>query len=397
METAMNCFRLLLDGKTPAPRALDAMDRYVAARDWSAAQAAGRAWLIGLLVLGGVVVAVAMVALLLYRRRAQARRGGRLIEDWARQAGLGDRERFVLLAVARAAKMRNAGAVLDSAAAFERGAAQLLKSKRVASLSGERRERIEQLIGAVRCRLRMRQAVPAVGGVAPAGRSDAEPEAPSFAEGDRLTVVYRGRAASVGVRIAATADDEMLVQPDTPIDCKPGESWLLQYADGGALWEFDAPVVRSDEGIVTLGPAAKPRYVNRRRFPRVPTSKPAHVAEFPMWREDGEVGTHDFVAGELVEIGGTGLKLEAPMGARAGQRVLLALKFAPDRVIEGLGKVRRVTTGENGQSSLVVELLGLNADEVAKLTQETNVAAQAVAAAAAVEINDDDADSRGDE
>jgi len=384
---------LLLNGWPPAPRALDAVDKYMAARDWSGAPATGSAWLTPLLLLIAIILFAALIALLLYRRAAETKAFRQVLEARARQVGLTDPELYVLLAIAKAAKVRNATALLSSAEAFDRGANRLLTSRRVTSLSAERRDGISVLIESMRGRLAVGRPAPAVNGAAP---ETASPLAPSLNEGDRLAVIYRGRSATFDVHVAATADEELVVEPSTPMACKPGESWLLQYAEGGSLWEFDAPVVRSEEGKITLGRMGRPRFINRRRFPRVPTSKLAHLATFPMWRQDSQVGKHEFVTGELIEIAGTGLKLRAPIEARAGQRILLTLDLAPNRVIEGLGKVRRVRPTEDGQADLVVELLGLNEEEVARLTQETNAAAHANAAARVAGEPADEAKGKGE-
>ena len=110
--------------------------------------------------------------------------------------------------------------------------------------------------------------------------------------------------------------------------------------------------------------------------PRVATSKPARVASFPFRRESLNIGEGDFVPGELTEIAGPGLRVEAPVNVEAGQRVLLAIQLDEDSVVEALGLVRRAARREGGDSVLIVELLGLNNDEVASLAQQTNAAAR---------------------
>ena len=82
------------------------------------------------------------------------------------------------------------------------------------------------------------------------------------------------------------------------------------------------------------------------------------------------------IRGELTEIAGTGLRVEADIDVEPGQRVLVALKFGDEDVVEALGKVRRAGKDEEGLSVLIVELVGLTHDEIAKLALETNAAAR---------------------
>jgi hypothetical protein len=88
------------------------------------------------------------------------------------------------------------------------------------------------------------------------------------------------------------------------------------------------------------------------------------------------LASNEYVAGQLTEIAGPGLRVEAPVNVEAGDRVLLALKLGESNVVEGVGTVRRAIRREGEDSVLVVELVGLSREEVAKLSQETNAAAQ---------------------
>jgi len=159
----------------------------------------------------------------------------------------------------------------------------------------------------------------------------------------------------------------------SPMTCRAGESWLIRHAEGGRLWEFDAPVLRTGAEHISLGRTSRPRFVNRRRFPRVPTVRPAHVAGFPLWRAAADEAAPRFVEGRLVEMGGPGLRVEAPLEARPGQRVLLAMEMGDGGFVEGVGKVHRVSHPDAASDPVfVVELVGLTEDEIASLSKQTN-------------------------
>ena len=149
----------------------------------------------------------------------------------------------------------------------------------------------------------------------------------------------------------------------------------MRFGREGTLWEFDAPVVSAEGSRVRLARAGRLRFVNRRRFPRVATSKPAHVASFPFSQSHMNLGSREFVEGELTEIAGPGLRVEAAVDVEAGERVLVSLQLGEGHVVEALGKVRRTEEGEDGPA-VVVELMGLSNDEISQLAHETNVAAR---------------------
>ncbi len=371
--------RNLLHGSGWAPLALNPVEKFEAASEWSG-RSSGAGWLGWLLVAIVLAVAAAATAVMLLRRRAAARLLRQLLERQARDMGLSEAERHVLTAIAGAVRRRDAAAVLTSALAFERGAAALLRSSRVTAMSPQRREAVTALTGSLRAKL---------GFDRPEAADEVlthEPR-PQIAQGDRLMVVHRGEVAAFDVHVADTSPDEMVVETAAPLDYRPDETWLVRYSRGGKLYEFDTRVLRREAGKVALSRGGRPRFINRRRFPRVPTRKPARVARFPFARGDMSLGADDFVAGELVEIGGTGVRIAAPIDVQRNERVLVTLELGPGNVVEGMGKVIRTDRDEEGPATVVVELLGLSGEEISKLAHETNVAAQENAAAPAGPID----------
>jgi hypothetical protein len=150
-----------------------------------------------------------------------------------------------------------------------------------------------------------------------------------------------------------------------------GESWVVRYPQGGVLWEFDAWVTGRSDGEVALRPTGRLRWINRRRFLRVATRRPAYVAPFPFLMNYQETSPPRFYEGTLTEIGGAGLRVDAPVRVAPGERVLVVVELAPDKVAEGTGIVRRAAPAAGGMTSLAVELVGLDTTEVAELTRQT--------------------------
>lgn len=364
------------------PQALSALDRLEASRSWASVRVGGVGlpWvLLGLAFLLAVAVAVGVA---IYRRWARAKRRSEALDARAAEIGLNGPQRYVLAAIIRAAKLHSVEVAFTSQTAFERGASRLLRSRRVGAMDEQRTRDIHELIDTLREKLGFERVPPAAG---PAPGADESKDELQIDQGDRLMVVYRGRPADFDVRVTEASPDELVVATANPLQCHPGETWLVRCTKAGRLWEFDTPVVRAEADTVTLRRSAKPRYINRRRFPRVRTRKPAHVTALPFWRAEMAPPEDVSAPGELVEIAGTGMRIQAPVSIPAGQRVLLAMKFGQGDIVEGVGRVRRVA-GEDGEgASLVVELVGLDDGEIAKLMQETNAAAQANARKAAAD------------
>jgi hypothetical protein len=368
---------LMLEWARLTSLALRPMERMKAMGDWSD-PTSGQVWLAVFLGLALVMIAMGVVALALARSWRRARRQREALAALCQEYDLSDRQRYVMAAIVKAARIRQVEAVFTVSMSFERGLAALMRSPTVTSMSQPKQQEIRDLVESVRVRLGLQSPETAGGGAGegPTAQPGAAPAEPGIARGDRLMVVYRGQATTFDVDVAAAGTEEFLVQPLAEVDTRAGETWLLRYAKDGALWEFDAPVMGSEGGQVRLGRPSRPRFINRRRFPRVATSKPAQVANFPFTRSGLELGSPDMVDAELTEIAGPGLRVEAPIQVVPGDRVLLALQLGDHNVVEGLGKVRRAQPGAEGSSVLVVELLGLNSEEVARMARETNAAAR---------------------
>jgi hypothetical protein len=153
------------------------------------------------------------------------------------------------------------------------------------------------------------------------------------------------------------------------------------------------------------------RFINRRRFLRVPVKKPAFIAHFPFAKtpevssDTSEVvseaeqdsanapastwGPPEFVPAVVTELAGPGLRIEAPLEVKVGERVLVVLRLdeekeqdavlvqegkAPtSKIVEDIGEVRHTKAIQNGLS-IAVELTGLSDSDVNELIRATNAA-----------------------
>ena len=366
----MNGYHVLLEASFFGAKALNPLEKFEAARGWTSAPSG--TWLGTLLLLAVLFVAVATLGVMLYRRWRLERHQKHLFNRRCEQAGLAERERYVMRAIAKAVRLRRPDVLFSAGEVFEGGVAKLKRSPRIKSMSQERRRDIDSLIDSLRLKLDFQKPLEWLGSEDTRPGEDTE----DIASGERLTVVRGEGQAAFDVRVTEVAPDELIVQADVPLDCQPGETWRARYSKEGILLEFDASILEARQGRIRLARSGEPRFINRRGFARVATSKPVQLARLPFVTSDTEAAPKTFVSGELVEIAGTGLRLKAPVDIRPGERVLLTLEFADDDIVDAVGKVSRAVKIEGGDCVLVVELLGLTEEEIAKLTRETNAAAR---------------------
>jgi len=113
---------------------------------------------------------------------------------------------------------------------------------------------------------------------------------------------------------------------------------------------------------------------NRRRYRRVATRRPCRIAPFA-FETGSAMDAPEFVQATLVEIGGTGLKVNAHFAPAAGDRVMVVTQLDDGRAVQGLARVRRVGSALAGAMDIALEMIGLHPAEVAVLAKETQTAA----------------------
>jgi hypothetical protein len=294
----------------------------------------------------------------------------------ASRLGLGDEERNLLKNVALAAKVRNPQTVITSEEAFYRGLANVERSGQASSLFGGARQAV---CGSCRFYHSLREKL----GFAETPSLRAVPTDISLGPievGTALKIVrQRGPQDLDGVLADADeATGELTVRLKKASAVQLGESWMVRYADGGLLWEFNARVVRHDSDTeIDLRPGGDARCIDRRRFARVPVSRSAHIAHFPFQREDGVAEEPRFVPAQLLQLAGPGVLLRADFEADRDDRVLVVLELS-GKAIEGIARVRRGNKDAEPGSPLAIELVGLDTAQIADLARQTSTAAHQI-------------------
>lgn len=401
----------IVDGLTTALLALTPVQRWQAARRFNSSYIAQH-WFV-------LIAAVALAVLLFmlfwvsYNRRLEERRiTNRLFVESADRRGLSPHERQILLQIADRTGVRQSNSIFTMEDAFDRGATELI-GQGLITHTAEQTEQLRAELSFLREKLGFR---PPTSVVSPARSKKASSR--QIPVGKKLDITRRRTRGSTHIQCTVVKNDDisLAVQLATPVESKPREYWRVRYYFGASVWEFDTSVVGCDHDILVLNHSDNVRFINRRRFLRVSVNMPAWVAQFPFTKvplpktanrkgrktqpralasgrsakaAEMSWAAPEFVPGVVTELAGPGLRLEAPLQAEVGDRVLVVFKLdeekgrasgrgkagkaAPSKFVEDVGIVRHSKQGKGG-FSIAVELVGLNDTDVSELIRATNAA-----------------------
>jgi hypothetical protein len=350
-----------------------------------------------------ITILTAVLVVISYNRKVQSRRAStRIFDEYARKSGLSKRECEILLQVARKAGLRQSEAIFTMANAFDGGAARMMEEN-IQEQNQQESERLKNEMSFLREKLGFqKKSLTAVGSPAAARRLSSR----QIPVGKKLHITRRKtrNLADIESTVVKNDDVELAIKLAVQVETAPGEFWRARYYFGASVWEFDTSVVSCNGDILVLNHSDDVRFVNRRRFVRVPVNKPAFVARFPFSAEvvlNGDRakkgpsaagrswGPPEFVPAVVTELAGPGLRIELPLDVKMGERVLVVFKLngkndqtsgsqetgsaAKAKIIEDVGEVRHTKPIENG-FSIAVELTGLGDSDVNELIRATNAA-----------------------
>lgn len=352
-----------------------------------------------------LLILAAAAVFLFWRRRAvhASERNEHFIEQVSKR-GLSDGERRILVYVAKLAGLKDQSAIFTMKKAFNHGAQKLVRE----ASSGMSTEQIKQLVKEL-SRLREKLGFQErFTGSVKGGAEGQKPGSREIPEGKTLYITRRTNRDVDDIEAIVTdnTDEGITVRLPVSVSSPPNEQWQVRYFYGASVWEFDVNVIRSDGDILVLGHSNNIRFINRRRFLRVPVNRKAYMASFPFEKHviadsatgslphesvfEQKIALPQFTPGVLTELAGPGLRIESPLELKVGQRVAVVFELESHpkseaqrdqssdgpavRIAEGLGEVRHVKVIEKG-FSVAVELMGLSDADINELTRATNVAA----------------------
>ncbi len=396
-------------------------------------------WFI-LAALVAIVILIVMFLVVNYSR-ARHQRGinNRLFSEYAHKSGLSRNESEILFKVAQEAGLKQGEAVFTMADAFDRGVDKMIREG-LPGQPAEESERLKTELSFLREKLGFQEKSGASIGLLGKARKLSSRQIPV---GKKLHITRRKTRKLADIECTVVKNDyvELTVKLAVGVESAPGEFWRARYYFGASVWEFDSSVVSCSGDILVLNHSDDVRFINRRRFLRVPVNRPAFVARFPFARtlpsvssiedrkggdrikagsrtEPGKVlanssscGPPEFVPAVVTELAGPGLRIKLPLEVKTGERVLVIFELnektgqnsAPQRadeaasvkIVEDVGEVRHVKAIENG-FSIAVELTGLSDSDVNELIRATN-AASLVTGVENRDVPDSSGDKQGSE
>jgi hypothetical protein len=404
--------------------ALTPAQRWDAARSWFGTSIITDRWFVLISLTTLLTLIVLFLVVSLHRMIQERKAAGRLFVEYANRRGLSERERQILLDIAGRAGLKREEAIFTMGNAFESGTAKIIEE-------GLSQQKAEQAAAKDNLRILHRQAELSflrekLGFQKRRRTSIGSPTKPEKSAsrqipvGKKLHMTRRKTrdAGSIESTVEQNDDVGLMVKLPVPVESTPGEFWRVRYYFGASVWEFDTSVVSCGGDIMVLNHSDNIRFINRRRFLRVPVKKPAFIARFPFAKTPGgssdtsEVGSEpeqgsanasagtwglpEFVPAVVTELAGPGLRIEAPLEVKVGERVLVVLRLEEEKgqdpslretgkapaskIVEDIGEVRHTKAVQNGLS-IAVELTGLSDSDVNELIRATNAASVRAGAA----------------
>jgi len=391
---------VITTGINAAVLALTPIERWNAARRFDSVSTDHRLFIFVCMI--AIILLTALLIVTSFSHRIKERKvTDSIFVNYARRLGLSRREREILTDIAHKTKLRRIESIFTMVTAFDRGADELIKD--VHTSRGSRASKnLSAQLSVLREKLGFEKKRPI-----PAGptTSPNKPSTKKIPAGEQLHLTRRKTAeqADIDSVVIENNDVEFTVKLQASLESKPGEIWSVRYYYGASIWEFETSSISCYGNILVLNHCDNIRFVNRRRFLRVPVNKPTFIAHFPFARivqpkiDKGKGTKHgsasgntwgppEFVPASVTELAGPGLRIEAPLEVKTGDRVLVILKLGEDddsspdtnqtareKIVEDIGEVRHTKSIKNG-FSIAVELTGLSDPNISELIRATNAA-----------------------
>lgn len=368
----LQLFNLLAAGLSP-------YERFEAMRQLEQGPREGWAALLSnkwFLVLGWSLIVVLLLILAAIRQQQRERnrqRQLRLFEEKANLFGLTPEERQVLLLIARQARVKQLVNVYFRPQEFEAGMTRLLR-RTLAGADEEQKKRQITVIESIKYKIGFVK-----NSVANKGR---------YRRSQYLTSRQIPTDTEIGIvpnlpmetrehraKVLSNEVTGITLEGAGPISLKAGDACTLQYRMGSVLWGFDVVVISSEGTRLKVCHVDHARYINRRRFVRVPLHQPVWVAKFPVFVCSSKPSLPVFEQAEVVEFSGPTVRIRGGLNLNRRERVLVMFEVEPGRVVQDIAEVQRV--GRTGTGPFcVVELIGLDTrseDEMIRLTNQAAI------------------------
>ena len=384
--------------------ALTPVERFEAMRNLDTGFMVDRWFIIGGII-AIIVLSVVFFVVTFNRIRQERRSSGQLFDEYADKRGLSSRERQILFRVACKAQLKRNESIYTLVTAYDRGTAIVMEQGLTGHQTSEERKQLEVELSFLREKLGFKKQI-SLTTISPAKLKKLSSRQVPVGKKVHMTRRQSQKSEDIEAIIVKNNDNELAVRLSDPIKISFGEFWCVRYYFGSSVWEFDTSVVSYDGDMLFLNHNDEVKFINRRRFLRVPVKMSSFVANFTFERpfneisgKDAPVMTRDlandfpvlweppkFVPAVVTELAGPGLRIETSLKVKVGERVLVVFNLVPEsdsdmldygkksnvpQIVQDIGEVRDVKSIHNGLS-IAVELTGLSDSNVNKLIRATN-------------------------
>ena len=349
--------------------------------------------IIAIIVLTGVLFGVH-----LNRVKREKNDSDKVFMEYAQSRGLTIDECQKLLDMAITAKMKRNESIFNASEVFDLGVRRMMEKCRI-DYGFEKCEQLRIELSCLREKLGFETqrniAKPAV------ASSSKDVSSRNIPVGKSLSIKHHQMVDAGDIQATVIKNDNsgLTVEFAGPVEIDFGQIWRSRYSATDCLWEFDTSVIRCSGYTVVLKHSDNIRFINRRRFLRVPVRSPAYVASFEFMQNqpvnsNKNIGRYQmnqangqfadtleqpqFVPAIVTELGGPGLRVEADLKVKAGDRVLIVFKLTEnngtiEKIIKDVGLVRHVVPIDSGLS-IALELKSLTDANISELIRAANAA-----------------------
>ena len=259
--------------------ALSPFERWQAVRSFpkSDFMTDSRVILIGSITL--VILLVLLLAVSLRRAKQERKSDNQLFAEYARKRGLSIRECQILLKAAQKAGLKQSDSIFTMSRAFDRGTAKMLAEAQADPQAVEEGSQLRMELSLLREKLGFKQETLPEDSSAQSVKLSSR----QIPIGKQIHITRRKALTSGNIEatIVKNSDEEMAVRLAQPVKIIFGETWCARYYFGSSVWEFDTAVIGYDGEVLVLSHSDNVRFINRRRFLRVPVKLSAFIASFP--------------------------------------------------------------------------------------------------------------------
>lgn len=387
---------LITAGISTAVLALTPPQKWAALRQFNA-NAMTERWFI---VTGIVAILVLTVILFVVSNKRKTRQqsfSNKMFAEYAEQRGLSTRERLLLLDIVCSMGFLQVESIFTLSTAFDRGAA-----KQIEECSAEQGlqagNHLRSELSFLREKLGFQKQHPSSIALPTQSKKLSSRQISVGRKLDLVRLKTRNQGEITGTVIKNNGV-ELSIRLTKPIRTAVSEIWRVRYSFGASVWEFDTSVINYRDKILVINHSDSVRFINRRRFLRVPISKPAFIARFPFTKNiDGtqdEINTKQnifeppkFVPAVITELAGPGLRIETPLKLRENKdRVIVMfrldkekrqtasteqdVKTVSSKIVSDIAVVRHVKA-MGDRFSIAVELTKLSDSNINELIRDTN-------------------------